>query len=176
MGLNSGFKWLMYKEILDRLSGFCNKRYSGATSIVLTVVYNYYNSNIGKIVLYQVLSKDCKKQILASSCPSVLPSTWNNSAPTRRIFMTLILEYFQKICPENSSFVETGLEQRVLYMKTNKAVRSYLAPFFLERKNISDKNRRENQIIYFGSLTFFTKIILFVRRCGNIFQSVAGHR
>jgi len=54
-------------------------------------------------------------------------------------------------------------------MKTNKAVRSYLAPFFLERKNISDKNRRENQIIYFGSLTFFTKIILFVRRCGNIF-------
>jgi len=52
MGLNSGFKWLMYKEILDRLSGFCNKRYSGATSIVLTVVYNYYNSNIGKIVLY----------------------------------------------------------------------------------------------------------------------------
>ena len=28
---------------------------------------------------------------------SVRPSAWNNSAPTRRIFMKLIFEYFSKI-------------------------------------------------------------------------------
>jgi len=44
----------MYKEISDRLSGFCIKQYSAATSAILTVVcnYSYYNSNTCKTVQY----------------------------------------------------------------------------------------------------------------------------
>jgi hypothetical protein len=35
----------------------------------------------------------------------VCRSAWKNSAPTGRIFMKLIFEYFSKICRENSSFI-----------------------------------------------------------------------
>jgi len=38
-----------------------------------------------------------RKQLLAPSCLSVRPSAWNNSAPTGRIFMKLMFEYFSKI-------------------------------------------------------------------------------
>ena len=44
----------------------------------------------------------------------------------------LIHEYFPKICPAKSSFIKTGQERRVLYMKTNVYFQSYLTQFFLE--------------------------------------------
>jgi len=37
---------------------------------------------------------------------SACPSTWNNWAPTERIFMKLIFENFSKICRENSLFIK----------------------------------------------------------------------
>ena len=39
-------------------------------------------------------SQNCEKQILASSCLSLRLSELNNSGPTGRIFINLILEYF----------------------------------------------------------------------------------
>jgi len=36
---------------------------------------------------------------------SVCPAAWN-SAPTERIFIKFIFEYFSKVCPENSSFTK----------------------------------------------------------------------
>ena len=55
--------------------------------------------------------------VCLSVFPSVLPTAWNKSAPTGRIVWNSILEYFSKICSENSSFVKIWKE-RVLYMKT----------------------------------------------------------
>ena len=54
-------------------------------------------------------SQNYKKRLLASSCLSVRPSAWNNSAPTGRILVN-ILEYFSKICPENSRFIQIWQE------------------------------------------------------------------
>jgi hypothetical protein len=42
-------------------------------------------------------SQNCEKRLLASSCVSVRPSTWNNSAPTGRIFMK-----FNPLKPESN--------------------------------------------------------------------------
>jgi hypothetical protein len=39
-----------------------------------------------------------------SICPSVCHSTWNNSAPTKRIFVNFVFLCFWKICRRNSSF------------------------------------------------------------------------
>ena len=44
-----------------------------------------------------------EKRLLTSSCLSVRPSAWNNSAPIGRILWNLIFKYFVKICRENSS-------------------------------------------------------------------------
>jgi hypothetical protein len=47
-------------------------------------------------------------------------------------FHEMILEYFLKICPENSSLINITQKYRVLYMKTNINFASYLVHFFLE--------------------------------------------
>jgi hypothetical protein len=39
-------------------------------------------------------SQDCKKRLLDFSCLSNYPTTWNNSASTRRIFMKFVWEFF----------------------------------------------------------------------------------
>jgi len=52
-----------------------------------------------------VHAQNCKKRLLASSCPSVRPISWKNSAPTGRIFVETS-KYFSKICRENSSFIK----------------------------------------------------------------------
>ena len=43
-----------------------------------------------------------------------------------------ILEYFSKICQENSGSIKIGQEWQVLHMKTNMHIWSYLAQFFWE--------------------------------------------
>jgi hypothetical protein len=56
---------------------------------------------VGKVELGQVrvwvvrhVSKICEKRLLASPCPSVCPSAWNNSATTGRIFMKFAIWIF----------------------------------------------------------------------------------
>jgi hypothetical protein len=53
-------------------------------------------------LVFRRVSKIAKKRLLASSGLSVrlcvLPSTWNNSAPTGRIFIKFDIEDFLKIC------------------------------------------------------------------------------
>jgi len=52
--------------------------------------------------------------------------------PIEGFSRNLVYEYFTKICRENSSVFELGLELRILYMITNKHFRSHLAQFFLK--------------------------------------------
>jgi len=49
--------------------------------------------------------------------------------------------------------------------------------FLLGMRNISDSSFKENQNTYFVFSTFFfSKIVPFMRKCGKILQSGAGHR
>ena len=51
-------------------------------------------------------------------------------------------------------------------MKTNIYFSSYLAQFFLELEMF--QSCRENQYTHFMTNFFFSKILLFMRQCGNI--------
>ena len=59
---------------------------------------------------FKALSQNCRKKILASSCMSVLLSTWNNTAPTEQIFMKFDIWVFSKVCRENSNFIKIWQE------------------------------------------------------------------
>jgi len=61
-------------------------------------------------VCFYARSKNCEKRLLASSCPSVCPSAWNNSASTDWIFMKFDIWYFSKTCQESTSFIKVGQE------------------------------------------------------------------
>jgi len=54
--------------------------------------------------------------------------------PINGYSLSLIFEYFSKICRENSSFIKIGQEKRVNSMKTNTRIYfwSHLVQFFLE--------------------------------------------
>ena len=43
-------------------------------------------------------------------------------------------------------------------------------------RNVSDKNCKENKNTYFMFSNFFSKILPFMRKCGNIWESRTGHR
>jgi hypothetical protein len=87
------------------------------------------------LTLFWCFSKIVKG--VMSIYPSVLPSAWNNSAPTTLIFMTFVV-YFSKICRENSSLIKIWQEWRIFYMKIYVPLR-YLTKFFLEWKTFQSK-------------------------------------
>jgi len=97
---------------------------------------------------------------MSSVRPSVRLSAWNNSAPTRQIFMKCLCEYFSKICRENSSFTKIWQKRRVLYMKTTRYFWSYLAQFFLDWQKIQTKICRGNQNVQFVFINYFVSKIL----------------
>jgi len=61
-------------------------------------------------------------------------------------------------------------------MKTNIYFCPYLAQFFLERKNATDKGCTENKnTFYVQQLFFFSKNMPFMRECEKILYSRTGH-
>ena len=54
---------------------------------------------------YQARTYDCQKRLVASSCPSVRPSAWNNSTPHRTYFHEIRCLHISRICRENSSHI-----------------------------------------------------------------------
>jgi hypothetical protein len=67
---------------------------------------------------------------------SVRPSTWYNSAPTRRILWNLICEYFWKNCRENSCLISVWREKRVLYTETARLFFIISRSFLLRMRNV----------------------------------------
>ena len=109
----------------------------------------------------------------------VCPSVRRNG--TTRLLMdgfsgNVIFEDFSKICWENSSFVKTGQEWRVLYIKTSIHFLIISRSFLLRMRNVSDKSCRENQNTHFVISNFFSLIVPFVRKCGKTLWSGAGRR
>jgi len=76
-----------------------------------------------------------------SVCLSVLPSASKISAPTGRIFIKFDIWVFSR-----KSFEKI---KRLLYMKTCVCFWNYLAEFFVEWENVSDKSCKENQNTHF---------------------------
>ena len=66
--------------------------------------------------------------------------------------------WFFEIYCENSGFIKMWQEWRVIYMTTNIHFRSYLAQFFLELINVSDKRCRKARNTNFVLNNFFFEI------------------
>ena len=72
-------------------------------------------------------------RLLASSCLSVCPSAWNDSAPTERIFTkTLYFSIFFENLSRKFKLHQNLTRIKVLYMKTDMHFLSFLARLFLE--------------------------------------------
>jgi hypothetical protein len=56
--------------------------------------WNVINSSNYYLLVH---SQNCEKWLLASSCLSVCPYAWNKSAPTRKFFMIMIVNYVFRI-------------------------------------------------------------------------------
>jgi len=68
-----------------------------------------------------------------SNCPSVRPSTWNNSAPTGRIFTKFHICVIFEVYRKYSNFIKMWQEYQALYIKTQQChLRLYLTEPFIE--------------------------------------------
>ena len=106
----------------------------------------------------------CEKRLWAVSYMSIRPHE-TTRLPLDGFSWNLFFEYFSKICRENSSFINMGQEQRVLYMKTNIHFYIIFRSVLLRTRNVSDRSCRHNQNTYctLNILFFFSKIVAFVR-------------
>jgi hypothetical protein len=104
-----------------------------------------------------VLSQNCERRLLTSSCPSVCPSAWNNSAPTGRIFSKFDIWAFLENLSRKFKFrlnrtIITGTlrEDRYTFVIIPRS-------FLLRMRNVWDKCCRENQNAHFVLNNFYRK-------------------
>jgi len=100
-----------------------------------TAIISLYNINW---TVFRRDGKNCEKQLLASSCPSVRLSAWN-SASTGGIFMKFDIWVFFEYMSRKFMFHYNLARITVLYMQTEIHFRSHLAQFFLEWKMFQTK-------------------------------------
>ena len=127
----------------------------------------------------QASSQNCKKRLLASSHlsvrPSVRPPAWNNSAPTKRIFIKFdIWIFFENLSPKfkfqyNRTIITGTLhDDQCTFLIISRS-------FLLRTKNVSDRCCRGNQNTRFMLWIFFPgncavyEIIL--KECGRSRQA-----
>jgi len=84
------------------------------TMLTLRYVFLYGPENKQELYLarryvigLQARSQNCEKRLLASSCLSVCPFAWNNSAPNGRLFMTFDILVFLKTLSRYFSFIKS---------------------------------------------------------------------
>jgi hypothetical protein len=118
----------------------------------------------GKRRLFKLIFR-CVRKIgksdcwLRHVCPSVRLSTWNNSAPTGRIFMKIEIHVFlenlekMQVSLKMTSITGTLHEDKYMFLITSCSV-------LLRMKNVSDKICRENQNTHFIFNIFFLNFCL----------------
>jgi hypothetical protein len=107
--------------------------------------------------------KMVKRGYFVSSCLSVhlslRVSAWSNSAHNERSFLKFDIEYGWKFCRENVRFITIWQEYRVLYMKINTHLLSYLPHLFLEWEMFQTKPEEVIKTHILCSVTFcFEKV------------------
>jgi len=100
--------------------------------------------------------------------PSVCPPSWNNSAPTGRMFIKFDISGFFKNLLRK-------FKCRYNQTKRKGTLHEYKSTFFIisrsvlfKMRHVSEKPCRENQNTHFMFANFFPKIIPFMRKCGKI--------
>jgi hypothetical protein len=87
----------------------------------------------------------------------------------------LIFEHFSKVCREKVSLKSD--KNNGHFTKDEYAFFIISRSVLLRMRNVSDKSCRENQTHTLCSVSFFfSKIVQFMRKCGKIEYSRAGHR
>jgi len=107
------------------------------------------------------------------------PSTRNNSTPTGLIFMKFdiwVFFFFRKSVEKIQVASKSEKKKRVLYMNTNTHFRSNFVQLFSEWKNFQKKKLYGKSKHILCSITFFSKIVPFMRLIWKILYSRAGHR
>jgi len=99
----------------------------------------------GPMSSFYARSQSCEKWLLASSCLSVRPSAWNNSAPTRRIFMKFNIWVFFENLSRKFQFhynltriTGTLHEDQYTFLIIFRSI-------LLRERNVSDKSCIEKQ-------------------------------
>jgi hypothetical protein len=92
-------------------------------------------------------------------CLSVCPHD-TTRLPLEGFSCNLIFQYFSKICQENSSFIKSEKQKRVLYMKTYVRLWQYLAKFFLEWEILQTKSVGKIKTHILWLITFSRKSCL----------------
>ena len=84
--------------------------------------------------------------------------------PVKGFLWNLICEYFSKICPENSSFINWLTGRAYFYLKTTRHCLSYIAHFCLEWRVFQTEVAAKIKTCILCSITFFpSKIVPFIR-------------
>ena len=107
------------------------------------------------------LSQKCDRRLLASSCLSVCPSAWNNSASTGRIFMKfLYMTIFRKSVEKIQVPLKSDKNKGYFKWRPMYIFLSYLAHFFSEWEMFQTKVVDKIKICVLCSVTFFLKSCL----------------
>ena len=103
---------------------------------------------------------------------SIRLSTWNNSAPTKRIFMKLdIWGSFLKICRKKIQVRLQSDKSNVYVTRRPMHIYEKSRLILLRMRNVSDKYCRENQNTHFMFKHIFPKIVPFMRLRGKMWYS-----
>ena len=81
--------------------------------------------------------------------------------------------FFEKSVEKIQVSLKSGKNKRYFTWRPIYFFLSYLAYFFLEWGNVSDKRCRENKNTHFIYNNVFSKIVPFMRQCG---KNIVGHR
>jgi hypothetical protein len=111
-------------------------------------------------VLIRRISKTTKKATitwLRHVRPSICPYRTTRLQP-EGFLCKLIVEYFFKICRENSRCIKIGQEKQVLYMKTHIHCWSYLAHIFLEWEMFQKRVVQKIKTHILCAITSFRKL------------------
>jgi hypothetical protein len=107
-------------------------------------------------------SQNFEKRLFASSCLSVCPSAWNNSAPYGRIFMKFDSGVFVQNLSRKFGFYY-NLTIRGTLREDLCTIMIMYRCIFLGMINVSDRSYKESQNTHFMLSFFFSKILLFIR-------------
>jgi hypothetical protein len=124
-------------------------------SAVAVILVKHTQTHTHEYLHNQAHSQNCEKQLLASSCLSVRPSTWNNSAPLDGFSWGLISRVFFKNLWRKLRF-------HSILTRITSSLHEDLCKFLIishwilhTMRNISDKCCRENQNTRFMFNKFF---------------------
>jgi hypothetical protein len=133
---------------------------------ILTGIQSFSRRFLHWFIIY-ALSQKCKKRLLASSCLSVCPYTWNDLAPIRRILMKFEIRVFlENLCEIFNC--DENLDKNNGYF-TRTPIHIYYKISLASSQN--ERNSRqiggESQDTWFMLHNFFPKIVPFMKHVGK---------